>query len=86
MQMKRIEFSKEETATIVREIQDYFRDELESEIGNMPAEFLMDFFSEHMGAHYYNRGLYDAQAILVGKLDDITDAIYAVEQPTRKRR
>lgn len=83
--MERIKFSREETAAMVRDIQDYFREELESEIGNIPAEMLMDFFSEQVGAYYYNRGLYDAQAILQKKLDDINDAIFEIERPAVKR-
>jgi uncharacterized protein (DUF2164 family) len=34
----------------------------------------------------YNRGLYDAQAALVAKLDDIQDAIYQLERPTDFKR
>lgn len=78
--MKKIEFTREEEAVIVRHIQDYFGEELEQDIGQMGAKLLLDFFSEKIGAYYYNRGLYDAQAILVSKLDDITDAIYAIEK------
>lgn len=84
-QMERIKFSRDEMAAIVRDIQDYFREELESEIGNIPAEMLLDFFSEQIGGYYYNRGLYDAQAILQKKLDDINDAIFEIERPAVKR-
>lgn len=84
--MKKIEFSKEERAEIVRRIQVYFNEELDQEIGQIPAEFLLGFFSEEFAGYYYNRGLYDAQAILMGKMDDFTDAIYALEQPTAFRR
>lgn len=77
-----IEFSKEEKASVVLQIQRYFRDELEQDIGQFDAEFLLDFFSEKVGAYYYNRGLLDAQAVLNGKLDDIAEAIGEIEKPT----
>ncbi|MDC0011245.1 DUF2164 domain-containing protein, partial [Porticoccaceae bacterium] len=46
------------------------------------AEFLLDFFSEEVGAYYYNRGLSDAKLILEQKLESITDAFYEIEKPT----
>ncbi|MFT6490802.1 MAG: hypothetical protein ACJAXQ_001586 [Parvibaculaceae bacterium] len=81
--MEKIKFSKEEMSTIIRRIQDYFDEELESDIGQMQAEFLLNFFSEEIGAYHYNRGLYDAQALLLKKVDDFTDSIYALEQRTQ---
>jgi uncharacterized protein (DUF2164 family) len=81
--MEKIKFSKEEMSTIIRRIQDYCDEELESDIGQMQAEFLLNFFSEEIGAYHYNRGLYDAQALLLKKVDDFTDSIYALEQRTQ---
>lgn len=73
-----IEFSKEETDRLVRKIQLYFNDELDQDIGQFPARFLLDFFSEEMGPYYYNRGLLDAQQVLETRL---TEAIYELEKP-----
>jgi len=81
--MSKIEFSKEEKAVIVGKIQLYFREELEQTIGQFDAEFLLDFFSEEIGAYFYNRGLYDARAVLEKNLESITDAIYEIEKPTQ---
>jgi uncharacterized protein (DUF2164 family) len=81
--MSEIEFSKEEKALIGRKIQLYFQEELEQEIGQLDAEFLLDFFAEEIGAYFYNRGLNDAQAVLEGRLDDIREAIYEIEKPTQ---
>ena len=80
--MALIEFSKEEKQRIVSKIERYFHDELEQEIGQFDAEFLLDFFSEQVGAYYYNRGLQDAQILLQDRLESITDAIYEIEKPT----
>lgn len=81
--MADITFSKEEKAAIVEKIKRYFADELDQEIGQFDAEFLLDFFSDEIGVYHYNRGLQDAQAILEKKLDTITDAINELEQPTK---
>ncbi len=83
--MKPITFDREETKAIVGEIQDYFREELDQQIGAIPAEMLMQFFADKMGAYFYNRGLFDAQALVRKKLDDVSDEIFGLEQPTRAR-
>ena len=84
--MKPITFSREEASALVGEIQEYFRDELDQSIGALPAEMLMRFFSEKMGAYFYNRGLYDAQDLIRKRMDSLTDDVFALEQPTRHLR
>ncbi|MDB9970079.1 DUF2164 domain-containing protein [Porticoccaceae bacterium] len=80
--MAKIEFSDIEKAAIVGKIKLYFREELDQGIAQFDAEFLLDFFSEEVGAYYYNRGLSDAKLILEQKLESITDAFYEIEKPT----
>jgi uncharacterized protein (DUF2164 family) len=80
--MAKIEFNDTEKAAIVGKIKRYFRDELDQEIAQFDAEFLLDFFSEEIGAYHYNRGLTDARTILEEKLETITDAFYEIEKPT----
>ena len=84
--MSKIEFSKEEQEIIIKKIKLYFTEELNQEIGQFDAQFLLDFFAEEIGAYFYNRGLYDAQSILEKKLDDIAEAIYELEKITEFRR
>ena len=81
-QMTNITFNKDEKALIVRKIQLYFSEELKQQIGQFDAEFLLDFVGQEIGSYFYNRGLYDAQAALNAKLEDVQDAIYQLEQPT----
>jgi len=76
-----IEFSKDEKEALVEKIRTYLIDELGQEIGHFDAEFLLDFFGEEIGKYFYNRGLYDAQAILEGRMDAITEAIAEMEKP-----
>jgi len=84
--LNKVEFSKEEKSIIVQKVKMYFREELNQEIGGFDAEFLVDFFSEEIGAYYYNRGLRDAQAVLASKLEDIDEAIFQIEKPTEFAR
>ncbi|RDZ26709.1 DUF2164 domain-containing protein [Lysobacter silvisoli] len=84
--MPTIDFSKDEKSILVRKLQLYFSEELKQPIGQFDAEFLLDFISSELGAYYYNRGLYDAQAALSAKLEDVQDAIYQLEQRTDFKR
>lgn len=80
--MTEIKFTEGERAAITRKIQLYFSEELKQQIGRFDAEFLLDFFAEEVGAYFYNRGVYEAQAIVASKLDDLGEAIYQLERPT----
>ena len=80
--MTEITFKKSQKDALVSKLQHYFEQELDQEIGQFDAEFLLDFFSKEMGAVFYNQGLYDAQTILQNKVADISDAIFEIEKPT----
>ncbi|WP_426803368.1 DUF2164 domain-containing protein [Xanthomonas campestris] len=84
--MTEIKFTEGERAVITHKIQLYFSEELKQQIGRFDAEFLLDFFAEEVGPYFYNRGVYDAQAIVAGKLDDLGEAIYQLERPTDFRK
>ncbi|MFT5421969.1 MAG: hypothetical protein ACI9D5_002735 [Candidatus Endobugula sp.] len=84
--MSEIKFSKDEVTTLTKKIQLYLSEELDKEIGQFDAQFLLDFISAEMGPYYYNRGLYDAQTILESKMENITDAILEIEKITEFRK
>ena len=79
--MNKIEFTTGEREALVKKIQRYFQEELDQEIAQFPAEFLLEFFTEEIGAYFYNRGLLDAQAVLEKRLDSIGEAIDELRQP-----
>ena len=85
--MTKIEFSTQEKEQLVSKIQDYFVDDLDQDIGQFDAEFLLDFFAKEVGGYFYNRGLFDAQKIVRNKLDnvseDINEALYQIEKPVK---
>lgn len=80
--MSEIKFSKQEVEAIVKKIQTYFETELDQELGQFDAEFLLDFFAKEVGSYFYNRGLYDAQALMQNRVEEISEAIYDLEKPT----
>jgi uncharacterized protein (DUF2164 family) len=84
--MKKIVFSKETRAEIVGRIQRYFNEEMDQEIGAIPAELLLGFFAETVGPYFYNQGLADAQAVFAKSLDEVNDRIYGLEQREARLR
>ena len=82
MLMSEIKFSKTEKEILINKLQQYFERELNQDIGQFDADFLLDFFSKEMGGYFYNKGLEDAQKVMAEKVEQINDAIYEIEKPT----
>jgi len=82
--MKPIEFSKDERATATSKLRDYFNRELDQELGQLPAEMLLDFIGKEIGGVFYNRGVHDAQQLVQQKAEDIVEALYGLERATPK--
>jgi uncharacterized protein (DUF2164 family) len=80
--MSDIMFSREEKEQIVKKFETYFSTELDQEIGNFEAEFLIDFFADEIGAYFYNRGLNDAQTLFSEKVEELGYTIQELEKPT----
>jgi uncharacterized protein (DUF2164 family) len=77
-----LEFTPEERTALNTRVQEYLSTELGVELGRFDVEFLVDFFTKEIGAFYYNRGLYDAQAALEKRLDDVRESIMSLEKHT----
>lgn len=82
--MSPIKFTHSEKTLLIDKLQGYFTNELEQDLGQFDADFLLDFFTEELGAVYYNRGLYDAQALMAEKLELIAEQIVELELPVFK--
>ncbi len=74
-------FSRKMKDELIGKIQDYFLKEMEQELGNFEAEFLLDYFSEHLGPHYYNQAIRDVQTHLASHLDNLNERIDELEKP-----
>jgi uncharacterized protein (DUF2164 family) len=79
--MSEIKFSIAKKELLVHKLQQYFSNELDQELDQFDADFLLDFFTKEMGNHFYNQGIYDAQKLLAEKLDYISDEMYQLEKP-----
>lgn len=75
-----IQFNRAQKEMLSQLFQEYFRDELDHDLGGFEAEFLVDFVSEKLGPHFYNQGLADALKAVEARLEDISEGIYQLEK------
>lgn len=80
--MARIAFDKATREALARRLVRRLSDDLGVEIEPMDGQRLLDLLSEEVGAHFYNQGLYDAQAVLRAKAEAIAEDIEGLAQPT----
>ncbi|MGH1372271.1 MAG: DUF2164 domain-containing protein [Cellvibrionaceae bacterium] len=80
--MSAIEFSNDEKSILVAKIKRYFESELDQEIAQFDAEFLLDFFSKEVGPYFYNRALKDAETVMGSRMDALIEGFYEIEKPT----
>lgn len=81
--MPPIELPKDTRDALARALSRYLKDELDLEVKGFDAVFLLDFVIERLGPHFYNRGLYDAQALLHVKLEAMGEAILELEKSVK---
>lgn len=77
--MSKIELAKDIRKMLVKDIKNYFLTEREEEIGDLPAELLLDFILENIGPHIYNRAINDAYTFMSEKTEDL----FALEKRPR---
>ena len=82
---QRIELSPDDRAAATGKLRDYFARELDQELGQLPAEMLLDFIGKDIGGAFYNRGVHDAQQLVQQKAEDIVEALYGLERATPTR-
>ncbi len=66
-----IELSKQETDGIIHSLRKYFGEELEQDISEMQARFLLAYVLKEIAPFAYNKGVKDAEAFLLSKLEDL---------------
>lgn len=69
--MKKFKLEKEVKEKILADIQKYFTDEREEEIGSLSAELLLQFMIEKVGPAIYNQGIRDAHSLMSKKMEDL---------------
>lgn len=81
--MAKIALDNQTRDHLARALRAHLKDELNVEVGTFEMLDLMDHLAETLGPHYYNQGLYDAQAVVRARMDGIVEAIEAIEKPVK---
>ncbi|MDV0447702.1 hypothetical protein MsAg5_16130 [Methanosarcinaceae archaeon Ag5] len=63
--------SKEKRSAAAGLIKKYLEENSDAEIGQMQAEFLMDFIADNIGVYFYNQGVADAMTFMAEKTEDL---------------
>ncbi len=78
--MTDIKFGARQKSEMVAQLQEYMENELDIELGQFDAEFLLDYMIEKFGAAIYNQGVQDAQQVVESQFLGITDTLYQLEK------
>ena len=75
----------------VQSIMHYFSKELEQEIGELQAGFVLDYFLSELAPIAYNQGVADARRYLEEKMEDLSGTCFEHEltywdQPQKGRK
>ena len=74
-----IELSTQERDELITSIRRYLREELDQEVGEMRAGFLLDYVMREVAPLAYNRGVRDAEAYFRAKVEDFPGTCFAEE-------
>ena len=78
--MSNIKIESKRKNELVIELQSYLQDELDLEVGQFDADFLLDFMVKNLGPAIYNQALNDSLKVFESKMMDVSDGIYEIEK------
>ena len=71
-----IEISEESRKEAIASLQQYFRENMPEEIGNVAAGALLNYFLEEIAPVVYNKAVTDVQQRLQARIIDIDSEVY----------
>ena len=71
-----LELRKQEIADIIPSLRRYFREELEQELSEMQAKFLLNYFLKEIAPFAYNKGVSDAESFFRSKIEDLSGTCF----------
>jgi len=74
-----IKLPKDTEKHLVASIKRFANDELDTDMGDLKAGFLLDFFLREAGPSIYNQAIAEAQAFLLDKAEDLPAARHEKE-------
>ncbi len=71
-----IELTKQEIADILPSLQRFFSEELEQDLNEMRAKFVLNYFMQEIAPFAYNKGVSDSETYLRGRVEDLTGTCF----------
>jgi len=75
-----IQFTKQQKDKMISEIQRYFYEERNEEIGLIAAENAFDFFKNHLGPYFYNEAIKDSRLVMEQKMSSMEEEMFSLEK------
>ena len=77
---KLLQLDKEQEEVLLDELRAYMSDELDIDIGNLPAKFLLDFMVQLIGPKIYDQAISDAEPWLYERFMGILEDSHALKK------
>lgn len=77
---KLLQLDKEEEEVLLDELRAYMSDELDVDIGNLPAKFLLDFMVDLIGPKIYDQAISDAEPWLYDRFTGILEDLSVLKK------
>jgi len=74
-----INLPKDKQAKIIESLKYYFEENMDTEIGDLKASFLLEFILKEIGPSIYNQAILDAQSVMADKVSDLDNTCYEPE-------
>ena len=75
-----LQLEKEEEEALLDELREYMSDELDMDLGNLPAKFLLDFMVSLIGPKIYDQAIEDAEPWLYDRFTGILEDLSALKK------
>ncbi|EGK08130.1 DUF2164 domain-containing protein [Psychrobacter sanguinis] len=77
---KLLQLDKEQEEVLLDELRAYMSDELNMDIGNLPAKFLLDFMVELIGPKIYDQAISDTEPWLYDRFTGILEDLSVLKK------
>ena len=77
---KLLQLDNEEEEALLDELREYMSDELDMDLGNLPAKFLLDFMVSLIGPKIYDQAIEDAEPWLYDRFTGILEDLSALKK------
>ena len=77
---KLLQLDKEQEEILLDELRAYMRDELDMDMGNLPAKFLLDFMVQLIGPKIYDQAISDTEPWLYDRFTGILEDLSVLKK------